>query len=212
MGNKNTRKQKGGSSNSPSGWGYVYNTVGDGWTQFQNALTLEPGQNLGSINSNDIEPVSNINAQNTEGFPTDQNLTLIQKAGKKNKTKKGGNWGAILGQAAAPIALIGAQQMYKPMKGRQNYSNKKYRKGGNLAGILAQAAAPVALIGAQQMYKPMKGRQNYSNKKYRKGGNIAGLIAQAAAPVALIGAQQMYKPMKGRQNYSKRKYRKYRKY
>jgi len=110
MPHRKTSKQSGG-NNSPSGWSYVYNTVGNGWTQFQNALTLQPGQNLGSIQSNDIEPINNINAQNTESFPTQKELSLIQKAGKKHK--KGGNWGAVLGQAAAPIALIGAQHLYK---------------------------------------------------------------------------------------------------
>jgi hypothetical protein len=113
---KHSRKQKGG-MNSPSAWSYVYDTVGNGWTQFQNALTLQPGENLGSINSNAIEPVGNINAQDAQGVPTVQSLALVQSAGKRRRgsrrsrkmSKRGGNWMAVANQAIVPVALLGMQ-------------------------------------------------------------------------------------------------------
>ena len=133
---KHTRKQKSrrqrGGMNSPSGWGYVYDTVGNGWTQFQNALTLQPGENLGSINSNAIEPVNNINAQDQQGVPTSQNLALIQKgaAGRRRRhrrmTKKGGNWMAVANQAIVPFTLLGAQNRFRKRGSRK--SSRKMRK------------------------------------------------------------------------------------
>ena len=52
-----SRRQKGGNS----AWQYVAGQVGDGWTQFQNALTLQPGQNLGTQQSNNIVQIGNKN-------------------------------------------------------------------------------------------------------------------------------------------------------
>jgi len=58
-----TRKQQGGNSMAPpSAWGSVFNTYGNGWTQFMNALTLQPGANAGSIGSNDLVPIGKMNA------------------------------------------------------------------------------------------------------------------------------------------------------
>ena len=47
-GSRRTRKmmssQQGG--NAPdSAWGYVMNTVGDGWTQFMDTFSVQPGEN-----------------------------------------------------------------------------------------------------------------------------------------------------------------------
>uniref|UniRef100_A0A6C0E268 Uncharacterized protein n=1 Tax=viral metagenome TaxID=1070528 RepID=A0A6C0E268_9ZZZZ len=112
-----TRKQRGG--NSPSGWGYVYNTVGNGWTQFQNALTLQPGDNAVSQQSNNIEPVGNPNFGNTTYAPSKTDLTLIQSAGKrkpkrskKSRSRKGGNWAEVASRAVVPFALLGIQNRF----------------------------------------------------------------------------------------------------
>ena len=60
---RNAKAQRGGdlSGNPASAWGWGLGTVGNGWTQFMNSLTLQPGQNLGTIQSNNIVPVKNIN-------------------------------------------------------------------------------------------------------------------------------------------------------
>ena len=131
---KHTRKQKGG-MNSPSAWSYVYDTVGNGWTQFQNALTLQPGENLGSINSNAIEPVNNINAQDQQGVPSLQNLSLIQSAGKRHRkhgkkhsrkmSKKGGSWAAVANQAIVPLTLFGLQNRFKKRTLRKSRKSRK---------------------------------------------------------------------------------------
>ena len=121
------RNKRGGAS---SGWQYVYDQVGNGWTQFQNALTLQPGQNLGSMQSNDIEPIGKPNFQNYQAEPTSQNLSLIQSAGRRRKRrriKRGGNWGAIATQAATPLALLAMQNTYR-RKGSMSRKSKKTRK------------------------------------------------------------------------------------
>lgn len=124
-----SKKYRGGSNTSnPSAWSYVYDTVGDGVTQFRNALTLQPGTNLGSLQSNDIEPIGNLNAQNAEGVPTASNLSLIQKAGKRRR-RRGGNMVAIANQALVPISLIAMQQGYSKRRGsRRGKGGKKTRK------------------------------------------------------------------------------------
>jgi hypothetical protein len=123
------RDKKGGAS---SGWQYVFDQVGDGWTQFQNALTLQPGQNLGSVQSNDIEPIGKPNFQNNQGEPSVQNLRLIQMAGKRRKrrrTRRGGDWGAVASQAAVPLALLAMQNTYKKRGSRTSRkSRRKSRK------------------------------------------------------------------------------------
>lgn len=126
---RHSKKQRGGAD---SGWSYVLGQVGDGWTQFQNALTLQPGQNLGTVNSNDIEPIGKPNAQNFQSVPTAKDLALIQSAGKKRKgckrSRRGGNWGVIAKQAATPLALLAMQQTYKKRRSQKSSRTKKSRK------------------------------------------------------------------------------------
>ncbi len=112
------RSQKGGelAGNPASAWGWGLGTLGGGWTQFMNSLTLQPGQNLGTIQSNNIVPVGNINAQNAQGNigPNMTGNIPGQAGGKKRRQRKsrGGNFGAVLGQAAVPGILLAAQQSY----------------------------------------------------------------------------------------------------
>lgn len=107
------RSQRGGnlSGNPPSAWGWGLGTLGNGWTQFMNSLTLQPGQNLGAVQSNASVPVGNLNAQNAQGN-IGPNMTgdVPQKGGRKRRgrrgSKRGGNLGAVISQAAVPGALI----------------------------------------------------------------------------------------------------------
>jgi hypothetical protein len=109
------RSQRGGdlAGNPPSAWGWTMGTLGNGWTQFMNSLTLQPGQNLGAIQSNDIVPVGGVNAQNSQPSigPNMQGAVPGQSGGKKRKNRKsranrGGNFLAVAQQAAVPVALI----------------------------------------------------------------------------------------------------------
>ena len=120
-----TKRQRGGAD---SAWSYVYDTVGSGLTQFKNSLTLQPGENLGTLQSNDIEPRSNLNAQNMVGVPTAKDLNLIQKGAGRRRKKRGGSFGAILNQAATPFLLLGAQQTYKRRGSMSRKSKSKSRR------------------------------------------------------------------------------------
>lgn len=118
------RRQRGGdlAGNPPSAWGWALGTGGNGWTQFTNALSLQPGQNLGTVQSNNLVPVNNINAQDAQGM-IGTNLKgdiPSQSGGKKHKKnkKRGGGWEGIISQAAAPAVLLAFNQFVKKRSDR----------------------------------------------------------------------------------------------
>lgn len=108
------RGQNGGelSGNPPSAWGWGMGTLGNGWTQFTNSLTLQPGQNISDVQSNNIVPVDNLNAQTSQGnIGVNMGGDIPQAGGKRRRRrgsrgKSGGNVGAILSQAVVPGTLI----------------------------------------------------------------------------------------------------------
>jgi hypothetical protein len=61
--------------------------------------------------------------------PTDQNLNLIQSAGKRGKrgkSRRGGFMGEVISQAIVPFALLGLQQTYR--KKRTGGGDRKTRR------------------------------------------------------------------------------------
>jgi hypothetical protein len=116
------RAQRGGdlAGYPASSWGWGMGTLGNGWTQFMNSLTLQPGQNLGTVQSNNIVPVNNINAQDAQpgvganlqgGIPSVGGAKRRRKSRGK-RTKKGGNLLAVANQAIVPGFLLAAQQTF----------------------------------------------------------------------------------------------------
>jgi hypothetical protein len=87
-----------------------------------NSLTLQPGANLGTVQSNQLVPVGNINAENAQGnIGPDMTGDIPQGGGRRRRraksrtntrTRRGGSWEAIVGQAAAPGILLAAQQTF----------------------------------------------------------------------------------------------------
>lgn len=55
-------KSRGGGAYPESAWGYELGKMGDGWTQYNNSLTLQPGQNLATRNNLSSAPIDNVNA------------------------------------------------------------------------------------------------------------------------------------------------------
>lgn len=106
------------------------NNLGNGWTQFMNTFSLQPGQS-GSINqSNDI--VQN-HSKMIRGGKGRNMMQMRQRqmlqAKSQSRGKKGGYFGAVLEQAAVPLALLGAQQFYgKKHTRRNNGRNKSFRR------------------------------------------------------------------------------------
>jgi hypothetical protein len=123
---RKSRSQKGGNYGSypDSAWGFQMNNLGNGWTQFMNSLTLQPGENLGTSQSNNIVPIRNINAQDAQPSLSPK-MTGGRKRRPKSCVKRGGNWGAVVEQAAVPLALLGMQQMYGKNKTHKARSFKK---------------------------------------------------------------------------------------
>jgi len=116
------RSQRGGdlAGNPASSWGWGLGTVGNGWTQFMNSMTLQPGQNLATAQGTQLVPINNINANNAQGMIGPNlkgDIPGSQAGGRKrrrhrNRSRRGGSWGAVVGQAAAPAALVAMNHLY----------------------------------------------------------------------------------------------------
>ena len=152
------RKQCGGNTAGPappSAWGHAMNTVGDGWKQFQDSLTLQPGQNLASSQSNDLVPIGKMNAQNAQPM-----LKPNMSGGKGNGGGYGKPWGSSGGSPAknaAGLSAPGATNQYGSGKRRR----RKSAKGGSWEAVAAQALVPGFLLGAQQLYgRRLKSRKH----------------------------------------------------
>ena len=136
------RMQRGGelAGNPPSAWGYGLGTMGDGWTQFMNALSLQPNQN-GNINqSNNIVPVGTV--QNYQNMNT--------KIAGGRKKYRGGN--QHTGPMSMPGAMPGAMSVSMPVSmpvsvpvsmPPKTGGKKRRTRGGN---VVAQAIVPASLI------------------------------------------------------------------
>ena len=154
-----TRSQRGGNQGAypDSAWGFQMNNLGNGWTQFMNSLSLQPGETVGTSSSNDIVPIRNLNAQTKmsggkkrgnkkmrrmqqmQQMQQAQQMQQMQKAQQaqqmqqsksRSRGKKGGYWGAVLEQAAVPLTLLGMQQFYGKRHSRKHgsYKNKSMKR------------------------------------------------------------------------------------
>ena len=127
-----THRQRGGNlnGNPPSAWGWGMGTLGNGWQQFMNSMTLQPGENLGTIQSNASVPVGNLNAQSNQGMIGTNLQGDIPRVGGKRKNKrckKGGSIGAALNQAAVPLVLLAANMAVGKSRKNDTY-RRKFRK------------------------------------------------------------------------------------
>lgn len=109
--------QKGGAA-PDSAWGFQMNNLGNGWTQFMNSLSLQPGQSA-SNQSNVIVPI-----RNAGKMVGGKKQRRAGRARSQGRSKKGGYWGAVIEQAAVPLTLLGMQQVYGR---RKNKSAKRGR-------------------------------------------------------------------------------------
>jgi len=96
--------------------GYALNMVGNGQVQTQNAF--------GSNNTgNSLRSVDGLYSVGGSRKKSRHYRHKKNRYGKKY-SKRGGNWGSVLGQAAVPFTLLGLQQTY----GRKNNSNKTQKR------------------------------------------------------------------------------------
>jgi hypothetical protein len=102
-----SRSQRGGelAGNPPSSWGWGLGTAGDGWKQFMDSLTVQPGQNANINQSNNLVPVSKGGRRRSRG---------------RGRSRRGGSLGAVISQAAVPLTLLAAQQTYGRRRTRRH--------------------------------------------------------------------------------------------
>jgi hypothetical protein len=131
---KSKKTQKGGYN---SGWSYGVETLGTGWTQFMNSFSLGNNQNSGTIQTNDIEPVNNINANNPANSIFKYN-------------SNGGN-GRSRSRSKSPPR--------PPRSPRKSRSKGKGKKGGSITSILNQAVVPFSLLVGDLMVSKKKSRK-----------------------------------------------------
>lgn len=121
---RRSRAKRGGSSYIPSAWDYVQKAVGNGQTQFQNALEIQPGEGIASRHSNNIEPVGNLNYMfKTSGGRRRRRRTSRRKSGKRG----GGAWTNTLNQAIVPFSLWGMQYYSKSKKNPYKSASRRRR-------------------------------------------------------------------------------------
>ena len=144
--NRNSNKKrgcktrKGGSALPPSAWGWQTANLGSGWDQFMNTFSINPADNLGTVNSNEIVPMGKPNAEDSQPMLSpNMKETTMQQGGKKKSKKVG-----------------------KKMKG-----NKKVhtRKGGNIMSIVSKAIVPASLFAMQRRALNNKYKKSKKSKK-----------------------------------------------
>jgi hypothetical protein len=95
-----------------SAWEWQLNNLGDGWTQFTNTFK-------GNLNNQSNSIVQN-------------HPKMMMKGGKRRRSsrgKRGGFFGAVLEQAAVPLAVLGAQQYYgKRHTRKHNRRSKSFKR------------------------------------------------------------------------------------
>ena len=118
-GKRGSRKMRGGSYTSGSTYGSYVNGTGN--EQFaRNFDSTGPyaaragAEYVGAQGQHVQQP----------GVPTAQNLALIQSAGKRRRSRRGGFFGEVINQAIVPFGLLGLQQTYR----KKRSGGKKTRR------------------------------------------------------------------------------------
>ncbi len=122
--NKTNRKMRGGSYTSASTYGGYVN--GSPATQF--ARTFDSNGQYASRAGAEYVGAQGQGGQ-IHNMPTQQNLSLIQSAGRRRKSRRsrrGGFFGQVINQAIVPFGLLGLQQTYRK-KSRGGRKSRKRR-------------------------------------------------------------------------------------
>lgn len=112
--NSRRNRQLGGNS----AWQHVSSQVGDGWTQFQNALTLDTGNKLVQIGA--TPNTQNIQNKTMSGGKRRKGSRRKGTRRKGTRRQKGGNIGAIISNAIVPFSLVGLNNFFGKRKSRKH--------------------------------------------------------------------------------------------
>lgn len=118
-----SRRMRGGNGNYTSGSTYGSYVNGSGDSQF--ARTFDSTGPYASRVGAEYVGAQGQNVQQP-GVPTAQNLALIQSAGKRRRSRRGGFFGEVINQAIVPFGLLGLQQTYR--KKRSGGKTRKIRR------------------------------------------------------------------------------------
>lgn len=117
-----SRSLAGGAYSSASSYGeYVNGSGGSQWSR-----TMDQSGSYGQVQGNVIIGAQGQNVQPASMAPSQANLALIQKAGRRRK--KGGFLGEVINQAIVPVALLGMQQTYRRKRGGRSRRTRRYRR------------------------------------------------------------------------------------
>ena len=109
-GKRGSRKMRGGSYTSGSTYGSYVNGTGD--QQFARTFDTT-GPYAARVGAEYV----GAQGQNSQQFgsPSAQNLSLIQSAGKRRRSRRGGflELGGVINQAIVPFSILGMQQTYR---------------------------------------------------------------------------------------------------
>ena len=114
-----SRRMRGGSYTSGSTYGSYVNGSGD--SQFARTFDAT-GPFAGRAGSEYVGAQGQWSQQ--PSTPTAQNLSLIQSAGRRRRSRRGGFFGEVINQAIVPFGLLGLQQTYR----KKSYGGKKTRR------------------------------------------------------------------------------------
>jgi len=64
---------------------------------------------------------------NQPNVPSAQNLSLVQSAGRRRRSRRGGFFGEVINQAIVPFGLLGLQQTYRK-KSRGGRGTRRHRR------------------------------------------------------------------------------------
>lgn len=132
MGGRRRRRRGGTGGVASSAATYAMNTAGNGQTQWNNVFNNSETMHAPTGNglwSTDL-------TKNVSGGirPLDTTLgSLMQggRRGRRKRTRRGGNFLDVVGQAAVPFGLIALQQAYSSRKGKKGgRKSKRTRKSG----------------------------------------------------------------------------------
>jgi hypothetical protein len=115
--------KRGGSGNYTSA--ATYGSYVNGSVPEQYARVFDQGGAYGNAQSNISIGAQGQNAT-FAGAPTQSNLQLIQRTGKKSrKNRRGGLVGEVISQAVVPFSILALQQTYRKKRGGKSKKNRR---------------------------------------------------------------------------------------
>ena len=116
-----SRRMRGGNGNYTSG--STYGSYVNGSPNAQFARTFDAtGPYAGRAGSEYVGAQGQWSQQ--PNVPSAQNLSLIQSAGRRRKSRRGGFFGEVINQAIVPFGLLGLQQTYR----KKSHGGRKTRR------------------------------------------------------------------------------------